>query len=183
LPAAGDPMVIREATEKDVPAIVDMLNVEIDQSPYVYAETPVTLDERRVWLAAHHAAGLPVLVAESEDDASAVGWGSLSPYRPSSGYRFTAELSVYVARETQRRGAGAAIVQALITRAEDRGIRAIVGSVDAENTPSLALLGRFGFVEVARLPSVGFKFGEWRTQLLVLRHSGTAAWPRDGFVR
>ncbi|MEO5895930.1 MAG: N-acetyltransferase family protein [Vicinamibacterales bacterium] len=170
-------MVIRDTTEKDLPAMVDMLNVEIAQSPYVYAEAPVTLNERRIWLEAHRVSDLPVLVAETEDDAAVVGWGALSPYRPSSGYRFTAELSVYVARASQRRGAGSAMVQALITRAERRGIRAIVGSVDADNTPSLALLGGFGFIEVARLPSVGYKFGEWRTQLLVLRHPGTAPWP------
>jgi L-amino acid N-acyltransferase YncA len=167
-------VIIRDAADADLPAIVDMLNVEIAQSLYVYAETPVTLDERRVWLETHRAANLPVIVAANEADAAAVGWGALSPYRTSSGYRFTAELSVYVSRAMQRRGTGSAIVQELIARAEARGIRAVVGSVDAENTPSLDLLGTFGFAEVARLPAVGYKFGQWRTQLLVLRHSGRA---------
>lgn len=166
--------IIRDVTEADLPAILDMLNVEIAQSPYVYAETPVTLAERRAWLEAHRAAGLPVIVAQNEADAPVVGWGALSPYRPSSGYRFTAEMSVYVSRGMQRRGIGSALVQELITRASAQAIRAIVGSVDAENAPSLDLLGSFGFAEVARLPSVGYKFGQWRTQLLVLRHSGTA---------
>jgi phosphinothricin acetyltransferase len=165
-------MVIRDATGADLPAIVDMLNVEIARSPYVYAEIPVTVEERRAWLAAHREANLPVLVAEN--DAVVAGWGALSPYRPSSGYRFTAELSVYVARGTQRRGTGSAIVAALIARAASQGIRAIVGSVDADNSPSLRLLEKFGFVEAARLPSVGYKFGQWRTQLLVLRQPLTA---------
>ena len=166
--------IVRDVTDADLPSIIDMLNVEIAESPYVYAETPVTLAERRVWLEAHRAADLPVIVAENAADAAVVGWGALSPYRPSSGYRFTAELSVYVSRAMQRRGIGSAIVQELIARANARGISAIVGSVDAENTPSLDLLGSFGFAEVARLPSVGYKFGQWRTQLLVLRHSGAA---------
>jgi phosphinothricin acetyltransferase len=162
---------IREMTDADLPAIVEMLNVEIAESPYIYAEIPVTLEERRVWLAAHRAVDLPVLVAHAGENSTAIGWAALSPYRPSSGYRFTAELSVYVARAAQRRGTGSALVHALIEIAEQqRGLHALVGSVDAENAPSLALLSRYGFVEVARLPEVGFKFGQWRTHLLVLRH-------------
>jgi L-amino acid N-acyltransferase YncA len=172
LPAGGRAeIVIRDATDADLPAIVEILNVEIAQSAYVYAEVPVTVEERRAWLEAHRAANLPVLVAQSTEDLAAVGWAALSPYRPSSGYRFTAELSVYVARAAQRRGIGAALVRALIDIAGgERGLHALVGSVDAENTPSRDLLGQLGFVEVARLPEVGFKFGQWRTHLLVLRH-------------
>jgi phosphinothricin acetyltransferase len=172
LPAgAEESIVIRDSTDADAGAIAEILNVEIAESPYVYAEVPVTIEERRAWLAAHRAANLPVLVAQSTVDRAVVGWAALSPYRPSSGYRFTAELSVYVARAAQRRGTGAALVGALIAIAErERGLHALVGSVDAENTPSLDLLGRLGFVEVARLPEVGFKFGQWRTHLLVLRH-------------
>jgi L-amino acid N-acyltransferase YncA len=172
LPAgAEEGIVIRDATDADVPAIVEILNIEIAESAYIYAEVPVTVEERRAWLVAHRAANLPVLVAQSTGDRRVVGWAALSPYRPSSGYRFTAELSVYVARRAQRRGTGAALVHALIDIAQGRrGLHALVGSVDAENSPSLHLLGRLGFVEVARLPEVGFKFGEWRTHLLVLRH-------------
>jgi L-amino acid N-acyltransferase len=170
LPDAADrPIVIRDATDADLPAIVDILNVEIAESPYVYAEVPVTVDERRSWLAAHRAADLPVLVAATAEDQAVIGWAALSPYRPSSGYRFTAELSVYVARGAQRRGTASALVHALIEIAEgQRGLHALVGSVDADNAPSLKLLRKHGFSEVARLPEVGFKFGQWRTHLLVL---------------
>jgi len=173
-------LLLRNATDADLPAIVEMLNIEIAQSPYVYAEIPVTVEERRGWLAMHKTAELPVLVADIEEDPRSVGWAALSPYRQSSGYRFTAELSVYVARRAQRRGIGSALVRALVNRAEERGLRALVGSVDAGNTPSIELLGRFGFIEVARLPAVGYKFGEWRTQLLVLRHSSAAPQARHG---
>jgi L-amino acid N-acyltransferase len=176
LPAGAEgAIVIRDATDADVPAIVDILNVEIAESPYVYAEVPVTIGERRVWLANHRAANLPVLIAQSADDPLVLGWAALSPYRPSSGYRFTAELSVYVSRGAQRRGIGRALVKALTSTAEGaRCLHALVGSVDAENIPSLELLGRLGFVEAARLTEVGYKFGQWRTHLLVLRHSHPA---------
>jgi phosphinothricin acetyltransferase len=37
----------------------------------------------------------------------------------------------------------------------------MVGGIASDNLPSLALHERFGFVETARMPEVGFKFGRW----------------------
>jgi phosphinothricin acetyltransferase len=159
---------IRDATDADLPFVLSILNPHIVDSPYVYAETPLTLDERRQWLATHHAAGLPVIIAHDERNGS-LAWASLSPYRPSSGYRFTVEASVYVDPRFQRRGIAAALLSSLEDRARGNGIHAIVASIDSDNAGSLTLFERQGYVEVARLPEVGRKFNEWRTQLLLLK--------------
>ena len=165
----GDEISIRAATDADLVFVSEILNAEIAASPYVYAETPVTLDERRAWLAMHAAANLPVFVAaEPTDDAALVGWASLSLYRPSSGYRFTTEASVYVAPFAQRRGIGRQLLARLCAEAVARDKHAIVASIDADNSPSIALFERAGFREVGRLADVGRKFDAWRTQLLFL---------------
>ncbi len=164
------PIILRDADERDVPAIAAIFNLEITDSPYVYAETPLTLDDRRSWLRMHRSAGLPVVVAADRDGATEIlGWAALSPYRPASGYRFTLEASVYVARGAHRRGIGRQMLAALHDAAPARGVHAIVASIDSENAPSLALFERFGYVEAARLTEVGRKFEQWRTQLLLLR--------------
>jgi len=161
---------IRHATDADLAAIGEILNGEIATSAYVYAEAPVTIDERREWLYSHMTAGLPVFVAtESADDDRVLGWGTLSVYRPSSGYRFTAEASVYVAPLAQRRGIGARLLSALCNEARACRMHALVASIDSENLPSIALFERFEFREVARLDEVGRKLEAWRTQLLFLR--------------
>jgi L-amino acid N-acyltransferase len=160
---------IRDATDADLEAIAAILNVEIADSPYVYAETCVTPEDRRVWLNEHQAAGFPVLVATRHDDADVVGWAAWSPYRSSSGYRFTAEASVYVARAAHRRGVGARLVSRLLNLARGCELHVVVASIDAANVQSLRLFERFGFRECARLPEVGRKFGEWRTQVLLHR--------------
>jgi len=161
---------IRAATEADLVFVGEILNAEIDRSPYMYAETPVSLDERRGWLALHAAANLPIIVATELDDHSRVlGWAALSSYRPSSGYQFTIEASVYVAQSAQRRGIGRRLLSRLCMDARDRGKHAIVASIDSENGPSIALFAKEGFREVGRLDDVGRKFSAWRTQLLFLR--------------
>jgi phosphinothricin acetyltransferase len=161
---------IREAADDDLTAVATILNREIAESPYVYADIPVTLDERRDWLKAHKAASLPVLVATPVDGPSVVlGWGSLSVYRPSSGYRFTVEASVYVDPSVQRQGIGARLLARLCDEAQRREMHALVASIDSENWPSIALFARRGFHEAARLDEVGWKQGVWRTQLLFVR--------------
>jgi len=102
-----------------------------------------------------------VVVAADPGDATGVlGWAALSPYR---------EASVYVARAAHRRGIGGRLLAALDEAARARGVHAIVASIDSENTPSLTLFERFGYVEAARLTEVGRKFDRWRTQLLLLK--------------
>ena len=166
----GNEIGIRAATEADLVFVGEILNAEIEASPYIYAETPVSLDERREWLALHGAADLPIVVAtEPDDDSRVLGWASLSMYRPSSGYRLTTEVSVYVAPSAQRRGIGRQLLARLCSEARDRGKHAIVASIDSENAPSIALFAKEGFREVGRLDDVGRKFSAWRTQLLFLR--------------
>jgi L-amino acid N-acyltransferase YncA len=158
---------IREATDADLPAVLEIFNREVVASPYLYVETPLTLDDRRAWLDQHRAANLPIVVASEAQ--LVLAYASLSPYRPSSGYRFTGEVSVYVAPFAQRRGVGGLLVEHVCELARARGLHALVASIDSENAPSIALFERHGFGEAARLTEVGRKFAAWRTQLLFAR--------------
>ena len=126
------------------------------------------LENRRAWLAERRARGFPVLVAEV--DGRAVGYASFGDFRPFEGYRITCEHSVYVAEGARRRGIGAALVAALIEEARRLGKETMVGAVDATNSDSIGLHEKLGFVEVARMPGVGTKFG--RKLDLVLMQKG-----------
>jgi phosphinothricin acetyltransferase len=159
---------IRDVTDADLPFVLSLLNPEIERSAYVYAEQQLSVEERRRWLGAHHALGLPVLVA-SDSTSTPLGWGSLSPYRSSSGYRFTVEASVYVDPSARRRGVAGMLLDELERRARALEKHAIVASIDSENAPSVALFAARGYSEAARLPEVGRKFGAWRTQILLLK--------------
>ncbi len=75
---------------------------------------------------------------------------------------------MYVVRAAHRRGIGRHLA-VLDDAARARGVHAVVASIDSENTPSIALFERFGYVEAARLTEVGRKFDQWRTQLLLLK--------------
>jgi phosphinothricin acetyltransferase len=149
---------LRDATPTDLPRINEIYNHYVTGSTCTYQEEPETLESRQAWFAAHGPT-LPVIVAE--DAGSVVGWGSLSPFRDRSAYRFTVENSVYVDAAAHRRGIGLAIMEELIARARSIGYRTIIAGIDADQPASVALHARLGFEPAARLNQVGFKFGRW----------------------
>lgn len=150
---------IRDATEADLPAILAITNQAIAETTSVWNNTPATLAARAAWLAERQRRGLPVLVAA--DGADVLGFASFGDFRPFEGYLYTVEHSIYVATTAQRCGIGAALLAALLQRAEALGKHAMLGGIEAGNTASIALHTRAGFVETGRLPEVGQKFGRW----------------------
>jgi phosphinothricin acetyltransferase len=55
----------------------------------------------------------------------------------------------------------------LLETAHSLGKHVMVGAVTAENEASIRFHERLGFVEVARMPQVGTKFGRWLDLVLL----------------
>ncbi|MBF6231848.1 N-acetyltransferase [Nocardia farcinica] len=154
------PAVIRDATEDDLPAILELHNANIATSTAIWDVEQVGLEDRLAWFGDRTGAGMPILVAEV--DGEFAGYASYGRWRPKVGYRFTVENSVYIVDRFQRRGLAAALLRELIDRATASGrVHAMIAAIESSNTASIALHERFGFVEVGRLPEVGRKFGRW----------------------
>ena len=151
-------MLIRDATEADLPAILAIYNDVIATSSAVYTEAPSSLADRQTWFAARRASYFPVVVAVED---SVLGYASFTDFRPWPGYALSVEHSVYVARDARGRGIGAALVQRLIDDARALGKHVMIGGVDAGNAASIALHARLGFTEAGRLREVARKFGHW----------------------
>lgn len=160
---------IRDATDADLLSMVEIVNREIGESPFVWGEIPVTVEARREWLAKHREFAQPAIVATDPQDGRVVGWASLSTFRPASGYRFTCEVSVYVARDAQRQGVGRRLIAALHDRAKPLGLHSLVAVIDAEHTASIGLFRSFGYSEAGRLEEIGRKFEEWRSEVFMLK--------------
>lgn len=158
-------MEIRPAREGDLEAITSIFNHEVKGSASLWIETPFTLADRRQWLAARQADGFPVLVVEAEGQV--LGFGSYGPFKPYEGFRYTVEHLIYVAQAARGKGAGRALLAALIALARKQGKKVIVGAVDSENETSLFLHRSMGFAETGRMPSIGEKWGTRRTMVLL----------------
>ena len=163
-------MIIRDALDADLPQIVQIVNAFLPSTTTEWRETEYTLEDRREWLAQHRRAGDPVVVAEI--DGAVAGFSCYSDFRDSKkwpGYRFVVENTIHVRDQHWGKGVGRALIEALLERAAVAGKRVMVAAVDAENVGSIRFHEQCGFVEVARMPNIGFKLGRWLTLVLLQR--------------
>ena len=169
-------MLIRPATHADLPAILAIYNEAVLNTPATADYTPSTLEARTAWYEERMQKGLPVFVAEEEDQI--LGWSSLNPYHARIGYRFSAEVSVYVAAERRGRGIGKQLLPALIEAGRIQGLHVLIASIDSENEASIRLHTAYGFTTIGTLSEVYTKFGRWLgVTYMELRLSTDAAPP------
>ncbi len=149
-------MLLRDATETDLPAINAIYNHFVLACTCTYQVEPETKEARRIWFAGRGPRH-PVIVAEEEGEV--VAWGSLSPFHKRAAYAQTVEDSVYVSHRHQRLGLGSRVMEELIRRAQANGVHSIIAIISADQEGSIALHRRLGFVDCGRLKEVGVKFG------------------------
>jgi L-amino acid N-acyltransferase YncA len=161
---------VRDAVPADLPATLHIYNELIESTTGAWTDRPQTLEERRAWFAQQCDRGFPTLVAV--DGPEVVGMTSYGDFRDSihwPGYRFTAELSIHVRGDRRRSGIGGLLMDALISRARRDDIHVLVAGIGSENVDSIRFHERLGFVEVARMPETGRKFGRWLDLVLMQR--------------
>ena len=110
----------------------------------------------------------PVLVAVAAGEV--VGWCSFGDFRDTTrwpGYQYTVEHTIHVREDNRGDGVGRSLMTVLLERAQSLGKHVMVGAVTAENEASIRFHERLGFVEVARMPQVGAKFGRWLDLVLL----------------
>ena len=152
-------LIVRDATLEDAEDILAIYNYAVLNTTAVWTDGAVNLASRREWMTGRQQAGYPVLVAMKGRDV--VGFASFGDFRPFPGYRHTVENSVYVDERHHRAGIGRSLVAALIERATALNKHAMIAGIDAANAGSIGLHASLGFIEVARMPEVGCKFGRW----------------------
>jgi phosphinothricin acetyltransferase len=159
--------VIRPATEADLEAITAIYNHSVLTETASWDDQPMTLENRRLWLAAHSTHPYVTLVAEL--DGTVVGYAAYGVFREKAGWTLTAEHSIYLVPQAKGHGIGTMLLTALMEAATARGIHVLVGVLSSDNEVSVRLHEKLGFVETARMPQVGKKFGRWLDAVIVQR--------------
>ena len=161
-------MLIRDATERDVPEIAAIYGHHVMHGLASFEERAPEVAEMLERYAAIRSGGFPYLVAVVEGQV--VGYSYATLYRTRSAYRHTIEDSVYVREGFGGRGIGAALLAALLERCKAGPWRQMVAVIgDSANAPSINLHKRLGFRVVGTLEHVGFKFGRWVDSVLMQR--------------
>ncbi|MBV6658346.1 MAG: N-acetyltransferase, partial [Devosiaceae bacterium] len=127
---------IRPLEDRDLPAVLAIHNDAVANTTAIWDDAPSDLEGRRTWAHDRRAAGLPVLAAEVE--GACRGYASYGPWRPRIGYRFTAEVSVYVDGAWRGKGLASRLLAELERLARQSDVHVLVGGIEASNAASLA---------------------------------------------
>lgn len=150
---------IRSATEADAGALLAIYG------PFV-RDTTVSF-ETEVPTAEAFAARIRETVTRwawlvAEENGTCVAYAYAGSHRIRSAYRWSVEVSAYVAPGYRRRGLGRALYLQLFEQLRERGYCNAYAGIALPNEASLAMHRSLGFSPIGTFRRVGWKFGAWQ---------------------
>ena len=145
-------MIIRDAVEADLPAIIEIYNAAIRTRLATAQLDPVSVEDRLDWFRAHSPEKHPLWVAEIDNRIA--GWLSFHSFISRCAYNGTVEISIYVHELFRRAGIGRQLLAEAIAQAPRLSISVLIGCVFAHNEPSLRLFERLDFQRWGFLPRI-----------------------------
>jgi len=90
------------------------------------------------------------------------GYAYASAFRARAAYQWTAETTVYIHSDFQRRGVSRALYSSLLALLREQGYCSAVGVIALPNEGSIRAHEAVGFRKVGIFKNVGYKAGDWR---------------------
>lgn len=146
---------VRDASAADASAIRDVYAPWVLDTAISFEEEVPSVEE----MAARIEASWAWLVQEL--DGRLVGYAYAGPFQARPAYRWSCEVSVYLAPDCRGRGIGRALVTALLERVRELGLVNAFAGVAVPNPGSEGLFTSLGFERAASYRAVGYKLGAW----------------------
>ena len=185
----ADPIRIRTARPEDAEALLQIY------APYV-RETAITFEyevpteeefRRRIETVLQ---SYPYLVAER--DGAVLGYAYAHPFHERAAYYWTAEASIYLAKDARGQGLGRKLYETLETLLARMGVRNLYACVaypeqadEYLDGSSAAFHAAMGYRKAGHLQQCGYKFGRWYGMLYLEKFLGShegAAEPLQPFL-
>jgi len=151
-------MQIRDATEADLPAIVEIYNQSIPVGLSTADTLPITVADRIEWFRKFDPAKRPIWVAELGGEV--VAWiGLTSFYGGRPAYNATAEVSTYIATAHQRKGIGTMLKKRMIAACPRFGVTTLLSFHFDHNEATRRMNEALGFVPMGHLTEIAVMNG------------------------
>jgi L-amino acid N-acyltransferase YncA len=149
---------IRRCAPGDAEAIAAIYDPIVANTTISFEETPPGATEirRRIVTAAD---AYPWLALERQ--GTFAGYVYASPHRSRAAYRWSVDVSAYVAPQFYRSGIGGRLYTVLFELLALQGYNAAYAGIALPNEASLRLHRSVGFTDIGIYHRVGFKFGQW----------------------
>jgi phosphinothricin acetyltransferase len=173
----GEALQISLADASELPDLLDIHNWAAEHSLDSFVTEPRALE---AWTSdwRHTSATHPWLVARAA--GRPVGFARALPFRMGGTFRWTAELTVFVAPDHQDLGVATSLYAVLIQLLRTQGYVTVAANVVAGHEAGERLHTRAGFSRVGTMARVGRKLGRWLDLgcwTMVLRDEGRVPAP------
>jgi L-amino acid N-acyltransferase YncA len=152
---------IREATEADLPVIVDIYNQSIPAGWSTADTKPITVADRVEWFRKSDPAKRPIWVAEVDGRVVATAYLS-SFYGGRPAYDATAEVSVYIATAYHRQGIGRRLKEFVIGECPRLGVTTLLSMHFDHNEATRRINESLGFQQMGHLTEIAVVQGHKR---------------------
>ena len=143
---------------RDAARVAEIYRPSVESGLASFEEVPPDAVEMRRRIAATLAA-TPWLVAEV--DSRVAGYAYAGPHHTRPGYRWSVNVSVYVAEGFAGRGIGRRLYRELFAILTRQGFVNVYAGITLPNDASVALHRSMGMEPVGTYQGVGFKHGAW----------------------
>ncbi|HET7276431.1 MAG TPA: arsinothricin resistance N-acetyltransferase ArsN1 family B [Longimicrobiaceae bacterium] len=166
---------IRLATTTDAPGIGAIYTPIVRETAISFELEPPSPSIIAGRIEATAASGFPWLVCD--DSGRILGYAYAGRYRERPAYRWSVEVSVYVAADARGRGIGQALYASLFRLLALQGYRTVFAGTALPNPASVRLHEMMEFQPVGTYHAVGFKMGVWHDVLWWERRLGSRSDP------
>ena len=158
---------LRTATLQDAAFVKELYDYYILNTVHTFNEEPKPLE--------HYIAEIqstlpkyPFIIAEI--DNKPVGFACAEPFRMQSGYRYSAECTIYLSQTApKRQGIGKLLYTSLCKELTKRGYVNAIGVVSGENLPSIKMHKGLGFEIIATFKNSAYKLGRWLDTIIMVK--------------
>jgi phosphinothricin acetyltransferase len=159
---------IRRVAQGDLPALLDIYNHYVSETPITFDVEPRSLAQRQAWLDGFAPSGRYQCFVAVKNGV-AIGWASSHRFRDRAAYDTTVESSVYLAPGEAGRGVGRRLYATLFDALRPEDIHCFYGGITQPNQASNRLHESMGFQRAGLLPQVGRKFGRFWDVAIYIR--------------
>lgn len=150
---------LRMASPEDGAACAAVYAPYVEETAISFEYAPPTAVEMNARIASTLETHPWIVALGAEHDV--IGYAYATHFRGRAAYAWSAEVSVYVARNAHRRGVGRRLYHSLLAMLREMGFTQAIAGATMPNAASRGLHEALGFREIARFPRIGRKQEAW----------------------
>ena len=150
---------IRDVLIKDAQDIADIYNYYIENTVVTFEEEPVSCVDFETRIRESDDQQLPWLVLCTNGELK--GYAYASKWKGRCAYRYSVEITVYLANDAGGQAYGTRLYEALFERLRAASYHSVIAGISLPNDGSVALHEKFGLAKAGHFKEVGYKFNQW----------------------